>query len=325
MIRYAVIGTSWITKKMIGAAADAGGFSLCAVYSRTEEKGKAFAEEFHAQRVYTSLSALAADPELDAVYIASPNACHFEQAKLLLASGKHILCEKPIAKNSERVRALLELAKENGVIFLEAIKSMFSPGARVIEDTLPQLGKISQASFVFQQLSSRYPALMQGELPNIFNPGLEAGAVMDIGVYCLYPALRFFGKYETLTAAAKLLANGIDLYGDAILHYPDYQAVLSYSKAANQAVSSQIIGENGAILIEKISSLDGISLVLNDGTRKLLYRSEEENDMKYEAEFFRRAIQSPDEVQGMLSQLNQLSVLSAAGLEEIRRKTGVCF
>ncbi len=325
MVRYAVIGTSWITKSLISAAELAGGLSLCAVYSRTEERGKEFAAEYGVQKVYTNLSALAADQEIDAVYIASPNACHFEQAKMLLSAKKHILCEKPLARSGERVRTLLRLAEENGVVFLEAIKSMFTPGAKAIEDALPLLGRISQASFVFQQLSSRYPALLRGELPNIFNPDLEAGAVMDIGVYCLYPALRFFGAYESVAANAKLLKNGIDLYGDAILHYPDQQVVLSYSKAANQAVPSQIIGDAGAILIQKISSFDGVSLILNDGAKKTLYQSDKENDMKYEADFFRRAIETPEEVRGELSRLNRLSVLSAEGLAEIRKKTKLCF
>ena len=92
------------------------------------------------EKVYTDLSALAADQEIDAVYIASPNACHFEQAKILLSAKKHILCEKPVARSGERVQTLLRLAEENGVVFLEAIKSMFTPGAKAIVDALPLLG-----------------------------------------------------------------------------------------------------------------------------------------------------------------------------------------
>lgn len=91
-IRYATIGTSWITREFIGGAALAGGLQLAAVYSRNEESGAAFAAGLGGVPVYTDLEKLAASG-IDAVYIASPNSLHYPQSRFFLERGIHVLCE----------------------------------------------------------------------------------------------------------------------------------------------------------------------------------------------------------------------------------------
>ena len=90
------------------------------------------------------------------VYIASPNCCHCEQSIQMMEAGKHVLCEKPIASNVMEYEKMLEAARRNGVIFFEAMRSAFTPEMEVLEEALPLLGKIRQASFSFCQYSSRY-------------------------------------------------------------------------------------------------------------------------------------------------------------------------
>lgn len=324
-MNYAVIGTGWITKELINSAELCNNAKLCAVYSRNEETGKNFAGEFGVSCVYTNLEELAKS-EIEAVYIASPNVCHYEQAKLLLMNKKHILCEKSIAASASQVQELIDVAAKQGVVFLEAIKSMYTPGAELLKEACKKIGRISQASFVFEQLSSKYPALLRGELPNIFNPEMQTGAVMDIGVYCLHPAVYLFGKPETVIANAVLSDLGIDLCGDAILRYPDKSVTVSYSKIANQAVPSQIIGDAGMITIEKISTCSGITLHRNDGSREVLYpHCPDEMHMRYEAEFFANAISSPEQYQEKVQRFNEQSVVVCDLLAQIRKLTGVVF
>jgi len=189
MINYGTIGTSWITKAFINAAKSTDNLNLYCIYSRGKTTANTFASEVGADVVYTDLEMMANDKNLDAVYIASPNYLHVQHAELFLKNKKHVICEKPVALDGASVRKLLNLAKDNGVVFLEAIKSMFTPGAETLKNAILEIGTIHQVSFSFLQLSSKYPSLVAGETPNIFNPELQTGAVMDIGVYCVYPAL----------------------------------------------------------------------------------------------------------------------------------------
>ena len=95
-IRFASIGTGWIAGEFLKGAREVEGLEYTACYSRSQEKGEGFAKQWGAQKVYTDLEAMAEDKEIDAVYIASPNALHYSQSKLFLQHGKHVICEKPI-------------------------------------------------------------------------------------------------------------------------------------------------------------------------------------------------------------------------------------
>ena len=104
-IKYSVIGTSWITNSFIEGANTVEGLQLDGVYSRSEEKGKAFCEKVGAQRVFKSIEEVA-DSDTDFVYVASPNSCHYEQCKFLLENKKSVICEKPITTTSEEFSKL---------------------------------------------------------------------------------------------------------------------------------------------------------------------------------------------------------------------------
>ena len=109
-MHYAVIGTGWIVDSYIQGAALTGKWELAAVCSRSREKGLQFGSNYGISTVYTSVEELAADPAVEAVYVASPNRFHYEQSKLLLNAGKHVLCEKPITVSPEECEELQQLA-----------------------------------------------------------------------------------------------------------------------------------------------------------------------------------------------------------------------
>ena len=124
-----------------------------AVYSFSEAEAKMFSEKHGIKTVFTDLEELAKSDEVDAVYIANPNALHYATAKPLLENGKHVLCEKTCVVTSEQLNKLYEIADKNGVIFMEAMKGIYMPEIKVIDSRA--LRPYGQAGFLplFLQIS----------------------------------------------------------------------------------------------------------------------------------------------------------------------------
>ena len=152
MLKYSVIGTSWITKSFIDGANLYEDLCLDGVYSRSFEKGTAFANETGAKRVFTDFNDLVSS-DTDLVYVASPNVCHYEQCKALLMNGKHIICEKPITITAKEFRELCDLANEKGLVYFEAIMYMHTPLRQTLKDAVAKIGNIRSATVDFSQLS----------------------------------------------------------------------------------------------------------------------------------------------------------------------------
>ena len=269
MISYSVIGTSWITKSFIEGAELCEELFLDGVYSRSLEKGEEFAKEVGAKRAFVSFDELLkSDTQL--VYVASPNVCHYEQCKALLNNGKHVICEKPVTITADEFSELCSLAEEKNLVYFEAIMYMHSPARKVLKDAVSSIGNIRSASFDFSQLSSKYKALVNGELPNIFNPEMKTGALNDLGVYCVYPAVDLFGEPDEIIPSQHFLSTGADGCGSAIFKYSDKLVTITYSKIGQSRGVSQIFGDLGTIAIGSISQTDNISLFNNNGEENVL-------------------------------------------------------
>lgn len=287
-MKIATIGTSWITESFIESSKYIDDIYIYAVYSRSEEKAIAFAEKNGVDKYYFSLDEMLCDENIDAVYIASPNSKHFEQSKMCLLAGKHVICEKPMVVTSNQLEELYSIADSKNLILLEAMKSMHSDGLDVIKNAIADIGEIRTAQIDFSQHSSKYGAYKRGENPNIFNPSMCTGALMDLGVYCVYFALEIFGKPEKVVSHSDFLESGADCTGTLIFVYDDKTVTITYSKTANGFLGSRILGENGAITINSVSKLTGIKRYYNDGTSEELYPVIDENIvMSKEIEAFR--------------------------------------
>ena len=125
MIRLGIIGTSVITEHFLSAVFLTDRFELSAIYSRTSEKGKNFSKKYGDIPVFTDMSEMTKSG-IDAVYIASPNSCHYSQSKLFIENKINVICEKPITCNLNQYEELKALADKNNVIYMEAIMSMYS-------------------------------------------------------------------------------------------------------------------------------------------------------------------------------------------------------
>ena len=322
-MKYGVIGTGWIAKSFIDGARMLTQADFTAVYSRTEESGGRFAAENEIPKVYTSLEEFAKG-DFDAVYIASPNRLHYEQSKLMLQSGKHVICEKPITVEPEELEELQALAKKNGLIYIEAIMYMFNPARELLKDAISKIGKITSVHFDFSQLSSKYPAYVRGELPNIFNPALATGCLMDLGIYCFYPALDLFGIPQKTTACAHFMESGADGSGNAALLYTDKLVNFTYSKLGQDRLGSQIFGDEGTITIESISKLTNMRLIAKNGdTQEIIGDVAKEKLMGYEAVGFEKFIANPDDPYYAVT--SERALQASRLMKEIRALSGIKF
>lgn len=321
MIRFATIGTSKITTNFLEAAVHAAEFKLEAVYSRDKEHAEAFGKQYGAERFYDSLEALAADPAIDAVYIASPNFLHSSQANMLMKAGKHVLCEKSIASNTAQAEEMFRTAEENHVVLLEAMRSVFVPGMEIIKSNLSKLGTIRKATINFCQYSSRYDSFLQGQDHNIFRRECSAGALMDIGVYCVHALLHLFGVPEQVVGYSDMLRGEIDGAGSILTKYTDMIAEVQYSKITNSRVPSEIQGEKGVMLIPMINRPGEVKIIYQNGEQELLSKELPEYDMRYELEYFIRAIQGKEEVQSHTDR----SLAAMKLMDTVRSQCGIVF
>lgn len=321
MIRFAVIGTNWITRQFVDAAHETGKYKLTAVYSRSLEQAQAFANDYLVEHLFTSLDEMAQSDAIDAVYIASPNSLHFPQTRLFLSHKKHVICEKPLASNIQEVEAAIALARENQVVLFEAFKTASLPNFLLLQQSLPKIGNVRKAFINYCQYSSRYQRYLDGENPNTFNPAFSNGSIMDIGFYCLASAVALWGEPHGVTATASLLDSGVDAHGVVVLDYGDFSVTLQHSKVSDSVLPSEIQGEAGSLVIEKISECQKLSFVPRGGKAQELTQPQHINTMLYEAEVFARLVENNEVNHPGLS----VSRTTAKLQTEIRRQTGVVF
>lgn len=318
MINIGVIGSNFITDRLIEGAREVNDVNIAAVYSRTEERAKEFADKHGIKNIYTSLEEMAKSALIDAVYIASPNALHSSQAIVFLNNKKHVLCEKAFASNTREVDAMIKAAKENDVVLMEAMKTTLLPNFRVIKENLHKIGKVRKYFASYCQYSSRYDKYKAGEVLNAFKKSL-----MDIGVYCISPMVNLFGKPNTIKANGVMLNTGVDGEGSVVFGYDDMEGAVIYSKISNSYIPSEIQGEEGNIIIDRINGFNNVKIIYRDGREEDLSLEQKKADMYYEVEEFVNLIKSGEKE----SKINSLKVSRDVieVIEEARKQIGVIY
>jgi predicted dehydrogenase len=322
MIRLAVIGTNWITDQFIEAAIKTGEYQLAAIYSRSLESAEQFGQKYSSPALFDDLTALAESPLVDVVYIASPNSLHGPQAIQMMQAGKHVIVEKPMAASFALAKQMFDVAKEHNVLLFEAFMSPHLPNFKRLQEELSAIGQIRKALITYCQYSSRYPKYLAGENPNTFNPEFANGSIMDIGFYCLSSAIELFGEPQTVKAQAQLLDSGVDGSGSVILGYQGFEVVLQHSKTSDSYLPSEIQGEEGALLVEMISTAKKLTKFTRGSDIGVdLSVKQDANLMYYEALEFAHQFNNKTSNESC----TQRSLIVAKLLEEIRHQTGVKF
>jgi predicted dehydrogenase len=323
-IRFGVIGTNFITDWVIAGGREDDRFELSAVYSRTAETARQFAAKHHIPNIFTSLEEMAASPLIDAVYIASPNAFHAQQSVACMQQGKHVLCEKAFASNATEVQEMIKTARTHDVVLMEAMKPTLTPGFRAVKEAIDRIGAVRQYLACYCQYSSRYDKLKEGIVLNAFKPELSNGAIMDIGIYTIYPMVVLFGRPKTIQAAGVKLYSGVDGNGNIVFKYDNgLCATVLYSKIADSALPTEIQGEDGVITLDRINIIGKATLKQRGGTAENILPATTHNEYYYEIAEFIDLIQSGRKESAVNSHENSLITIEI--IDEIRRQLGVCF
>lgn len=320
-VRFGIVGTSKITEEFLKASAKIDEFVLNAVYSRKRETAEDFSLKYNNKNIFINLEEMAKSDVIDAVYIASPNSFHYEQAILFLKNKKHVFCEKPIASRSRQAAEMIKIARENNVLLMEGMMTTLMPNFQIIKDSLSKIGKIRRYFASYCQYSSRYDKYKEGVVLNAFKKELSNGATMDIGIYCIYPMVALFGMPKEIKANAFMLESGVDGQGSALFKYEDMDGQIIYSKIVNSYLPSEIQGEEGTIIIDNIHNMKKVTINYKSGHSEVISIDQVEEVMSYEIKAFINLINNNNLESSINSHENSLNTSKV--MEEIRRLIGL--
>lgn len=326
-MRFGVIGTNFITDRLLAAGSLIPEFEVTAVGSRTMETGRAFADKYGVEYVFTDFEEMARSGLIDAAYVATPNSCHARISNLFLRHGIHVLCEKAFAGNLYEVNSMIRSAEENGVFLMEAIKNIYMPAFSAIKDEFARIAPLRRAVLQMNRYSSRYGLYLEGKRPNTFCVELANGAIMDMGVYNIQLAVALFGKPDKVTATGVLLeeGRGVDGVSTVILSYPGFECVCMTSKVHTSHLSCEVGGENGTVTFSMSGELGRLQGWDNKGECWDIpcERLPLEQNQYYELVAFIREVNHPDPA--FRKKVAEQERIVMAIIDEARRQMGLCF
>ncbi|KID41348.1 Gfo/Idh/MocA family protein [Fructilactobacillus fructivorans] len=292
MINLGVIGTNWITQKFIDAAASTGKYKLNAVYSRKLDTARQFAQPNDCDNLFDDLQVFFESNKFDTVYIASPNAIHYQQVIAALKHDKNVIVEKPAFIGPYQFQSAMDtLKKHPKARLMEAARNVHMPAFKAVQDQIDDI-EIDGAEFTYSKYSSRYDKVLNGEIPNVFNLKFGGGALEDLGVYPVYDTVALFGLPRTQMYYPKFISTGADGGGVAVLNYGTFNVTLNFSKVTTSYQQSEIYCGRQTILIDSAGDFTEAKL-MNEGRESQIAPAYTDNPMIPEANDFAEIINHP--------------------------------
>lgn len=245
-VKFGIIGTGRIASDFANDLKLVKGAALHAVLSRDMKSAERFEKAHGAAKAYASLGAFMADPDIDAVYVASPNSAHRTQALAAISAGKAVLVEKPLAASSADAEAIAAEAARHGTFAMEAMWIRFLPGVQRAK-ALIEAGAVGKVTAVRGEL-----CYFNAYDPDsrLFSKALGGGASLDLGVYLLSLTTFLFGEPLSVSGKWKAAASGVDCAARYELDYKGFSAALSTSLERDGHNVFEIEGTGGALRVE---------------------------------------------------------------------------
>lgn len=320
-LRWGILGTGFIADLQVRDLLD-NGFTVQAVGSRSLETSREFATRFGIPTAHGSYEDLAADPDVDVVYVATPHVFHHENALLALNTGKHVLVEKAFTINARQAQEIVDLAEGKGLVALEAMWTRFLPHmerlrAIVADGTLGEVRKV---------VASHNQDLPKDPAHRLNDPALGGGALLDLGIYPVSFSFDVFGAPQRILASAAMTATGVDRQTAAIFEYADGQQAIvdcALDTAGNNRAA--IIGTSGWVEIDSVW-YNPTPFTRYDVSGNIVERFDEPvrgRGMQYQAAELERLVREGLTAGTLLPPGESVAIMAA--MDEIRRQIGLTY
>ncbi len=294
--------------------------SIAAVGSRTLSNAQSFAHNFGGT-AYGSYEELVADPQVDAIYVATPHPAHKENVILALNAGKPVLCEKPFAVNASEAQQMVDAAASNGEALMEAMWARFLPHYAKVREIVESgvLGKIHTIQADHGQ------RLADQNIPRLVEPSLAGGALLDLGIYPVSFAHMILGNPTKITSTAVLTDKGVDAQTSMIFDYASgAQAVLNTTMIEQTPCRAVVAGINGWLEIDRtFYNPASIRVVLNDSSVTEYPSTYIGHGLREQAETFKQLVRSGQQQSQILNWQDTVDIMKT--LDQVRAQIGLKY
>ena len=317
---WGILGPGGIAKAFAEDLKKLDGHSIAAVGSRTLSNAQGFANTFGGT-AYGSYEELVADPQVDAIYVATPHPAHKENVILALNAGKPVLCEKPFAVNAVEAQQMVDAAHKNGVALMEAMWARFLPHYAQVREII-QSGVLGKIHTIQADHGQR---LADQNIPRLVEPSLAGGALLDLGIYPVSFAHMILGNPSKITSSAVLTDKGVDAQTSMIFDYADgAQAVLNTTMIEQTPCRAVVAGLNGWLEIDRtFYNPASMRVVLNDGTTTEYPSSYVGHGLREQAEVFKQLVTSGQQQSQILNWQDTVDIMKT--LDQVRSQIGLKY
>jgi xylose dehydrogenase (NAD/NADP) len=241
-IRFGLLSTAAINGAVLAARAENASFELVAVGSRDAVRAQAYARTYDLGRAHGSYDELLADENVDAVYVALPNALHHDWTMRTLAAGKHVLVEKPYTRFPEQVDEAWDEAERRGLVLQEARMWRHAAQTTLMLDLLPRVGEVRAMHATFTT------KLTRNDDPRWVRE-LGGGALLDVGCYCVSAARLLLGEPDAVHGEARVGRGGVDEHFAGTLRFGDVVATFQCGFTSPLVDEIEVIGADGVLRV----------------------------------------------------------------------------
>ena len=318
--KWAILGAGNIANQFANGLKSIDDAELYAIGSRDFDKAKEFASRYGATIAYGSYEELAADSNIDCVYIATPHPMHLPCALLCMNNGRNVLVEKPMGVNAGEVQKMIDTAKEKQVFLMEAFWTRYLPSIKKTVEWIKQ-GKIGDVRMIHCDFGFRGDGNPESRL---YNNNLAGGALLDVGCYTIRMATMLFGNNpDVITGAAHIGETNIDEQSAMILRFPKGElAVLSTAVRTSTYHNLHIFGTDGNISVPSFWNSPRLTLFEN-GKEPVHFEELTGNGYNYEAVAAMESIRAGKIEDELSGHADSLAIAKIS--DELRKQWGLKY
>jgi predicted dehydrogenase len=323
-IRWGILGCGKIARKFAADLKFVNNAVLIAVAAREQSTADTFAKDFPAKHKHNSYQSLVENPEVDAIYIATPHAFHHEHTLLCLSHNKAVLCEKAFAMNHRQAKEMIDLAQKKNVFLMEAFWTKFLPHYQLMKKMIAdgKIGKIQNVIANFGFIPT--PPIA----PRLYDPKLGGGSLLDIGVYPVFLALDLLGRPDEVEATMTASDQGTDSQCAIQFHYRNGAPAQLFSTfTSNLSTGADIGGDQGRIRLTHrfhgpTTNLEYYSTTV-DTVQKIEFEKALGSGYEYEAQHVTDCLLKDLKESPLMKHADTLLLMET--LDRIRAKAGIHY